>query len=303
LAIAAMLFSILAVSAPAVVASSSSPLTAKAGGGTDTCGYNDATFNESEILYGIGVFGSGFGAHVGMFVSDEKGLLLGVNGATPNTTNPQHVSDPNLGDLTATDPSGRYYPPTVYVTDVTNNAGSTAGDWQNGGTPNRHVDDVYGVWATGKFVGGTYSTDTLPAGKNGATPGAGADTPPNGQPIEAYNAVSVSNPFTGQPLTVYALKPQFASTTSILETTNVGELYESYKGLEFTVNKRMANHWQLQGSLNLSRLRGNTGGSFADPNGRVFVEGPLDLDSPVLAKVTGSYQAPWGFRLSGQYLG
>jgi hypothetical protein len=123
------------------------------------------------------------------------------------------------------------------------------------------------------------------------------------RPLSAYNAVTVSNPFTGQPLTVYALKPEFASTTSILETTNVGELYEQYKGIEITVNKRMANHWQLQGSLDLSRLRGNTGGSFADPNGRVFVEGPLDLDSPVVAKVTGSYEAPWGFRLSGQYLG
>jgi hypothetical protein len=123
------------------------------------------------------------------------------------------------------------------------------------------------------------------------------------RPLAAYNAVSVNNPFTGEPLTVYALKPQFASTTSILETTNVGELYEEYKGIEITANKRMANHWQLQGSLNFSRLRGNTGGSFADPNGRVFVEGPLDIDSPVMAKVMGSYEAPWGFRISGQYLG
>src|SRR6476620_450370 len=64
--------------------------TAKAPG-IDTCGSTDATFNESDILYGIGLFGTGFSARVGMFLSDEKGLSLGVNGATPNTSNPQHV--------------------------------------------------------------------------------------------------------------------------------------------------------------------------------------------------------------------
>src|SRR3954451_19533342 len=130
LSVTALMFSVLAVSAPAVTAAAplAAPQAAKAGGGTDSCGYNDATFNESEILYGIGVFGSGFGAHVGMFVSDEKGLLLGVNGATPNTSNPQHVSDPNLGDLSQKDPSGRVFAPMIYVTDVTADPNSTAGD-------------------------------------------------------------------------------------------------------------------------------------------------------------------------------
>jgi hypothetical protein len=123
------------------------------------------------------------------------------------------------------------------------------------------------------------------------------------RPLSAYNAVSVTNRYTGQPLTVYALKPEFSSVTSILETTNVKELYEQYKGIEIVANKRMANRWQLQGSLNISRLKGNTGGSFADPNGRVFVEGPLDLDVPLQAKLIGSYQAPWGFLLSGYYQG
>ena len=158
------------------------------GGGIDSCGYNDATFNESEILYGIGVFGSGFGAHVGMFVSDEKGLSLGVNGATPNTADPQHVSSPSLGDLSQKDPSGRYFAPVIYVTDVTNDPSSKAGDWQSGGTANTHVDDVYGVWSTGKITNGSYQIDVPPAGQNGATPGAGSDPAPAGQPIEKYNA-------------------------------------------------------------------------------------------------------------------
>src|SRR4051794_40944206 len=153
------------------------PQAAKAPG-IDTCGYSDATFNESDILYGIGIFGSGFNARVGMFLSDEKGLLLGVDGATPNTSNPQHVSNPAIGDPNATDPSGRYYPPTAYVTDITANANDKSGDWQNGGTPNRHIDDVYGVWSTGTFANGQYAIDTLPAGKNNGNLGPGADPAP-----------------------------------------------------------------------------------------------------------------------------
>src|SRR4051812_46779670 len=193
LAVTAMLFGIFVGSVPSISAAPlGAPQAAKAPG-IDTCGYSDATFNESDILYGIGVFGSGFNARVGMFLSDEKGLSLGVNGATPNTSNPQHVSDPNLGDLSQTDPSGRIFAPTIYVTDVTNNPNDKSGDWQNGGTPVTHVDDVYGVWSTGTMTNGQYAIDQLPAGKNNGNLGPGADPSPANPINEGYDSETVWN--------------------------------------------------------------------------------------------------------------
>ena len=44
-----------------------------------------------------------------------------------------------------TDPSGRPMFPSLYVTDITNNLNSTAGDWQQGGTPIA-PSAVYGTW-------------------------------------------------------------------------------------------------------------------------------------------------------------
>ena len=123
------------------------------------------------------------------------------------------------------------------------------------------------------------------------------------RPFSAYNEVTVANPYTNSPLTIYALKPALSSVTSIRMQTNVAELYERYRGVEFVVDKRMANRWQLKGTVNLSKLDGNTGSGFDNPNDRVFVEGPLDLDVPVQVKLIASYNAPLGIFVSGYYVG
>jgi hypothetical protein len=122
------------------------------------------------------------------------------------------------------------------------------------------------------------------------------------RPFSAYNEITLTSPFDGQPITIFALKPEFAAVPRIRELTNV-PLYEEYKGIEVVAEKRFSDDWQLKGSLNISSLRGDTGGGFENPNSLVFIEGPLDLDVPVQVKLIGSYHAPYGFLLSGYYLG
>src|SRR4051794_29709226 len=67
-----------------------SVVVAKAATALDTCGYNPAAapkpgggtvvFDENSVTRAIGVYGVGFGAHVGVFANDESSLFVGTGG-------------------------------------------------------------------------------------------------------------------------------------------------------------------------------------------------------------------------------
>jgi hypothetical protein len=117
-------------------------------------------------------------------------------------------------------------------------------------------------------------------------------------------------------LTIYTLDPAFQTIPSVTMTTNPKDpvpLVRDYEGVEVILRKRMDDRWQFQASLNVGRSNGNVGTSFGystgtsslynDPNTLINAEGPLDLDSPVQLKISGSWQAPWDILLSGYYAG
>src|SRR5438270_12776646 len=90
--------------------------------GNDGCGYGASSFNESTVMRWARINGQGTAAQLVAFGNDEKGLLLGVNGATSaagspsNGANSHHASNASGGSLTATDPSGRPFFPALYIT-------------------------------------------------------------------------------------------------------------------------------------------------------------------------------------------
>src|SRR2546423_8819046 len=86
---AGLALSVLGVGAAGVAAA---PLP-KAAAVNDSCGYSDATFNENTVMQGAAVYGTGLTARIGAFATDEKGLLLGADGALLNTQNPEHASN------------------------------------------------------------------------------------------------------------------------------------------------------------------------------------------------------------------
>jgi uncharacterized repeat protein (TIGR01451 family) len=155
---------------------------------SDSCGYDASTFTESTVMRWAQVDGSGNSAQIVAFANDEKGLLLGVNGATADNASPDHASNASGGSTAFQDPSGRYYFPSLYITNLTAHPlvnGTGAGDFQNlpvgtlprnvsGGTP--FVDDIFGTWTTANISGGTY-TDTPPPAQNNWDLGSGSDTP------------------------------------------------------------------------------------------------------------------------------
>jgi hypothetical protein len=78
---------------------------------------------------------------------------------------------------------------------------------------------------------------------------------------------------------------------------------QRYKGLEFTLTKRMSNRWQMIGSYVWSRLDGDRTLDPNDPNNLVDTmrTGSGADDQPHAFKLLGSYQAPWGVTVGANY--
>jgi hypothetical protein len=185
-------------------------------------------FNESTVLKSSNLdTTNGF---FEIWYSDEHALALGVSQVTTTTSSGTTVANYNVSALTSdpgtatnpqtggtyvlpatpvtasatalaasqpqgnTDVSGRPMPPTLYITDITNNPSANSGDWQQGGTPIL-PNAVFGAWKSfSETINLTTPTPTVtvtaavdPA-QNGWDLGAGANPVPTGLTNEGYGA-------------------------------------------------------------------------------------------------------------------
>lgn len=96
--------------------------------------------------------------------------------------------------------------------------------------------------------------------------------------------------------------------------TNPEGAERRYRGVEFLATKRMSSRWQLQGSWTISKITGsynnnsNAGNSTTeyndpntDPRFQPFRTGRLQFDNTHIAKVLGTFRAPWDILASGAY--
>ena len=168
-------------------------------------------FNESEVLRTYFVTAGNSGQKIRVWYNDEHALVLGVRrisvktssgttvtdfpltplpGVPGSTVSPQVGATALTGNLAGVDPVGRPLYPSLFITDITSDPNSLAGDWQFGGAPiTPHA--VFGVWkgatmlvdATKSPVLRTITTDSNPA-KNDplgdSRLGPGGDIPPQG---------------------------------------------------------------------------------------------------------------------------
>lgn len=156
-------------------------------------------FNESEVLAAFGPAIGSSDDQVEVWYSDENAMTLGVASLTAGsgknastqtyplsalTSNPGHVSNPDLGMPGAVDGYGRPIYPSLFITDITTDASSKAGDWQFGGAP-LPPNDVFGSWkgaiasqASNGVI--SISPGSNPSVKNGWNLGTGSDTPDAG---------------------------------------------------------------------------------------------------------------------------
>lgn len=117
-------------------------------------------------------------------------------------------------------------------------------------------------------------------------------------PSTAYTAVTITNPLTNQPLTVYNQDPGTRSQVrNVLKT--IPELKQRYHGVEFQFNTRMARATVFGGVTIGNNYGDQDSGNLNNPNLRVNNQGDIGFDSPYQVRGGFSYVLPADVRLSG----
>jgi hypothetical protein len=116
-----------------------------------------------------------------------------------------------------------------------------------------------------------------------------------------YLPVAITNPLTGDPLTVYNQHPATRGLVDLM-VSNQDELNKSYNGLEVKIDQRFANRAMIFGGWTIGKKYGAILGSTADlnnPNVLINSQGYVDLDSTNQFKIAGTYPLPGDVSLSG----
>ena len=110
-----------------------------------------------------------------------------------------------------------------------------------------------------------------------------------------------------QVITIYNLRPEFINARDRY-ISNVEFLRSNYDGVQFDLQKRMSNRWQMLAGLSVQQHRGfdhsgtYTGVDFSNPNASINRDdGSVFIDLPWAFTLSGSYQLPYDMTVSGKY--
>jgi Carboxypeptidase regulatory-like domain len=117
-------------------------------------------------------------------------------------------------------------------------------------------------------------------------------------PPSAYTPVTIANPMTNQPMTVYNQDPATRGLVSNVVTT-LPELKQSYNGVEFQVNTRLT-RVTVFGGVTIGRNYGDTdSGDLNNPNLLINNRGNIGFDSPYQIRAGFSYLLPKAIQVAG----
>jgi len=119
-------------------------------------------------------------------------------------------------------------------------------------------------------------------------------------PSSDYTPVTITNPLTGQPLTVYNQLASTLGQISLLQKT-MPNLYEHYNGVEFQANSRFSKTTVFAG-FTIGKSFGTPSGGSTDlnnPNNLINFAGNLNYDQPYQLRAGFSYQAPFHIEIAG----
>jgi hypothetical protein len=118
-------------------------------------------------------------------------------------------------------------------------------------------------------------------------------------PTESYIPITITNPLTNDPLTIYNQNPDTSGRQDNL-LTNSSELDSTYNGIEFAIQRRFKADTYLQAGYhygtNLGRI---VNGELNDPNDDINTYGAVGNDEPHQFKLSGSTVLPGRIQVSG----
>jgi hypothetical protein len=117
-------------------------------------------------------------------------------------------------------------------------------------------------------------------------------------PSSAYTPVTITNPLTNQPLTVYNQDPTTrGQVRNVLR--NIPELKQRYHGIEFQFNTRLSKATMFVGLTIGNNYGDQDTGDLNNPNLRINNRGDIGFDSPYQIRGGFSYAMPADVRVSG----
>jgi len=120
-----------------------------------------------------------------------------------------------------------------------------------------------------------------------------------------YSSLTVTNPLTNQPLTIYNLDLNVGQ--SDFQFTNFPRLDDNaYHGVEFNAAKRFSRNYQMLAGFTIQRKRGTnftvTSDDLYNPNKDIFrTNAILDMDATHVFKLSGTYDLPKGATVSANF--
>jgi hypothetical protein len=125
-------------------------------------------------------------------------------------------------------------------------------------------------------------------------------------PPSAYTPVTITNPLTLEPLTIYNQDPATVGRLQSVLTNQPDDLWTRYHGVELTSQVRFSNRAMLRGGFTIGRNEGSALGEDADlnnPNLLINHIGAVGFDATYQLSVAGSWTLPLDIMLSGSIRG
>jgi hypothetical protein len=124
-----------------------------------------------------------------------------------------------------------------------------------------------------------------------------------------YSPIQITNPITGQPMTVYELDEGAPATTNTYYG-NDPRARNDYQGVILELNKRISHNYSLRFSYEYNQIKATAQstssmmgyGSWNDPNNSLWDYG-LTNNTMHVIKFQGIWHAPLGFIVAANYLG
>jgi hypothetical protein len=121
-------------------------------------------------------------------------------------------------------------------------------------------------------------------------------------PTDSYIPVTITNPLTLQPMTIYNQNPALAGRQDNVRT-NSSKLDSAYNGVEVSVVRRIGAGSQVSAGYHYGKDLGRiSSGELNDPNDDIFTDGAVGNDEPHQFKLNGNTTLPWKIAFSGSFI-